>query len=262
MCHGRTLRGPCVQALPDIDEKAGEIPRATCGRAHTSAVVRGLLASRGSVAISGTADYRGENDELQGFLLISPKVGARSGEARTRAEKAEYKIRACNHFASSAGVTRWIRSGAPSAASAASYRILPAGPTAPTASAETPYPSPMPVSRRRPASPTADFSFKPQPSSLCYGRHADDYRQPYRQEVRAADPGRDDSRDGSAPDQDRRRRLRADDVRPRVHEHRELSQRHHLHRRRQGRPALSRLPDRTARRRERLSRDGVPDSVR
>ena len=37
---------------------------------------------------------------------------------------------------------------------------------------------------------------------------------------------------------------------------------HHLHRRRQGRPALSRLPDRAARRRERLPRNGVPDSVR
>ena len=57
-------------------------------------------------------------------------------------------------------------------------------------------------------------------------------------------------------------RLRADDVRPGVHEHRELPQRHHLHRRRQGHPALSRLSDRAAGRGQRLPRNRLPDPVR
>ena len=58
------------------------------------------------------------------------------------------------------------------------------------------------------------------------------------------------------------RRLRADDVRPGVHEHGELPERHHLHRRRQGHPALPRLSHRAARRGERLPRDRLPDPVR
>ena len=57
-------------------------------------------------------------------------------------------------------------------------------------------------------------------------------------------------------------RLRADDLRPGVHEHGELPQRDHLHRRRQGHPALPRLPDRAARRAQRLPRDGLPDPLR
>ena len=93
-------------------------------------------------------------------------------------------------------------------------------------------------------------------------QHTDRRRQPHRKELRAADPGRHRPRHGSAADQDRARRLRAHDVRPRVHEHRQLPQRHHLHRRRQGHPALSRVSDRAAGRRERLPRDGVPDPVR
>jgi O-antigen/teichoic acid export membrane protein len=55
------------------------------------------------------------------------------------------------------------------------------------------------------------------------------------------------------------RRLRADDLRPGVHEHRVVPQRDHLHRRRQGHPALPRLPDRAARRASRLPRDRLPD---
>ena len=57
-------------------------------------------------------------------------------------------------------------------------------------------------------------------------------------------------------------RLRPHDVRPGVPQHGELPERHHLHRRRQGRAALSRLPDRTAGRAQRLPRNGLPDSVR
>ena len=43
-------------------------------------------------------------------------------------------------------------------------------------------------------------------------------------------------------------RLRADDLRPGVHEHRVVSLGDHLHRRRQGHPRVPRLPDRAARR--------------
>ena len=75
-------------------------------------------------------------------------------------------------------------------------------------------------------------------------------------------PGRHHPRDGSAPNQGRPGRLRPDDVRPGVHEHRELPERDHLHRRRQGHPALSRVSDRAARRAERFPRDGLSDSVR
>ena len=80
--------------------------------------------------------------------------------------------------------------------------------------------------------------------------------------VRDPDPGRHDPRDGSAPDQGRPRRVRDDDLRPGVHEHRRLPQPDHVHRRRQGHPALSRLPDRAAGRAQRLPRDRLPDSVR
>ena len=58
------------------------------------------------------------------------------------------------------------------------------------------------------------------------------------------------------------RRVRDDDLRPGVHEHRGLPQPDHLHRRRQGHPALPRLSDRAAGRAQRLPRDGVPDPVR
>ncbi len=45
-----------------------------------------------------------------------------------------------------------------------------------------------------------------------------------------------------------RRRVRADELRPGVHEHGVVQERDHVHRRRQGDPALPRLPDRAARR--------------
>ena len=47
-------------------------------------------------------------------------------------------------------------------------------------------------------------------------RHPDDHRQPHRQEVRGPDRGRDDPRHRAAQDQGRRRRLRADELRPGV----------------------------------------------
>ena len=96
--------------------------------------------------------------------------------------------------------------------------------------------------------------------ALCYGRHADDHRQPHRQAVRGPDPGRHDQGDRPAPDQSHAGRVRPDDLRPGVHEHGRLQEPDHLHRRRQGHPALPRLPDRAARRAERLPRDRLPDS--
>ena len=53
---------------------------------------------------------------------------------------------------------------------------------------------------------------------------------------------------GPAPDQDRRRGLRPDVLRPGVHEHRVVPVGDHVHRRRQGHPRVPRLPDRAARR--------------
>ena len=96
-----------------------------------------------------------------------------------------------------------------------------------------------------------------------YGRHAHHHRQPHRQAVRGAR-----SRTARFAPMDlrqiktARRRLRADDLRPGVPEHRRVPEPHHLHRRRQGHPALPRLPDRAAGRAEHLSRDGVPDPLR
>ncbi len=69
-----------------------------------------------------------------------------------------------------------------------------------------------------------------------------------------------DQGDGSPADQGRGGRLRADDLRPRLHEHRLLQEPHHVHRRRQGHPALPRLPDRAARGERQLPRDGLPRS--
>ena len=65
--------------------------------------------------------------------------------------------------------------------------------------------------------------------------------------VRGADRGRRDPRDRAAPDQGRRRRLRPDELRPGVPEHRVGAERDHLHRRRPRHPPLPRLPDRAAR---------------
>ena len=66
------------------------------------------------------------------------------------------------------------------------------------------------------------------------------------QDLRAADHRRHHAGDGTAPDQGLRRGLRADGLRPGLHEHRLLPQRDHLHRRRQGHPPAPRLPDRAA----------------
>ena len=74
------------------------------------------------------------------------------------------------------------------------------------------------------------------------------HRQPDRHDLRAPDRRWNHPRHRSSPDQGRRRRLRAHDLRPRVHEHGVVSKRDHLPRRRQGDPALPRLPDRAARR--------------
>ena len=57
------------------------------------------------------------------------------------------------------------------------------------------------------------------------------------QTYEVADRRRTDPGDRPAPDQGLRGRLRADHLRPGVHEHRLVSQRDHLHRRRRGDPA-------------------------
>ena len=71
-----------------------------------------------------------------------------------------------------------------------------------------------------------------------------------------------DPRDRPAPDQGRRRRLRADGLRPGVHEHRVVPLGDHLHRRRQGHPRVPRLPDRAARRAVDLPRGRLPADPR
>ena len=59
--------------------------------------------------------------------------------------------------------------------------------------------------------------------------------------VYGPDRRRRDPRQRPATDQGRQRRLRPHELRPGVHEHRVVPQRDHLHRRRQGDPALSRI---------------------
>ena len=73
-----------------------------------------------------------------------------------------------------------------------------------------------------------------------------------------ADHGRHRPRHGPPPDQGRRRRLRPDDLRPGVHEHRVVPLGDHLHRRRRGHPRVPRLPDRAARRAVDLPRGRLP----
>ena len=107
---------------------------------------------------------------------------------------------------------------------------------------------------RRPASPTAGVT--------PHARYALHHRQPHRQAYEVPDQGRHHPGHGPAADQGGRRRLRADDVRPGLHEHRVVPQRDHLHRRRQGRPGVPRLPDRAAGREEHLPRGRVPAAVR
>ena len=75
------------------------------------------------------------------------------------------------------------------------------------------------------------------------------------QTLRAPHHGRDDQGHRSSPDQGRRRRLRPDDLRPGVHEHRRLPERDHLHRRRRGHPrATAATPSSSWPRRARSSR--------
>ncbi len=76
--------------------------------------------------------------------------------------------------------------------------------------------------------------------------------------LRGRDHGRHGAGDGPAPDQGRRRRLRAHDLRPGVHEHRVVPVGDHVHRRRQGHPRVPRLSDRAARRALDLPRGGLP----
>ncbi len=64
--------------------------------------------------------------------------------------------------------------------------------------------------------------------------HALHHRQPDGQELRAPHQRRHHPGNRPPPDQDGHRRLRVDDLRPGVHEHRVVPERHHLHRRRQG----------------------------
>ena len=77
-------------------------------------------------------------------------------------------------------------------------------------------------------------------------------------EYELPDRGRTDPRHRPPPDQGPGRRLRPDDLRPGLHEHGGVPERHHLHRRRRGDPPLPRLPDRAGRRAGQLPRDGLP----
>ena len=88
------------------------------------------------------------------------------------------------------------------------------------------------------------------------------HRQPHGRDLRAADHRRHGPRDGPAPDQGRRGRIRDDVLRPGVHEHGLVSQRDHLHRRRRGHPAAPRLPDRAAVRALDLPRGRLPADQR
>ena len=69
---------------------------------------------------------------------------------------------------------------------------------------------------------------------------------------------RHDSRDRSPADQGQRRRFRDDDVRSGVHEHRLVQEQDHVHRRRQGDPALPGIPHRAACREVLVSGSGLP----
>ena len=89
-------------------------------------------------------------------------------------------------------------------------------------------------------------------------RHAVRHRQPHRSQLRDRDHRRHGALDRLPPDQGRRRRLRADDLRPGVHEHRVVSLGDHLPRRRGRRPRVPRLPDRAARRAVDLPRGRLP----
>ena len=81
-------------------------------------------------------------------------------------------------------------------------------------------------------------------------------------DLRAADRGRHGARERPAPDQGRSRRIRDDVLRPGVHEHRLVSQRDHLHRRRRRHARAPRLPDRAALRALDLPRGRLPADQR
>ena len=95
-----------------------------------------------------------------------------------------------------------------------------------------------------------------------YGRHAEHYRQPHREDLRGPDRGGRHPRHRPQENHHRRRRPGPVHLRPGVHEHRRLQEQDHLHRRRQGHPDVPRIPDRAAGRVQHLPRDGVPDPVR
>ena len=98
----------------------------------------------------------------------------------------------------------------------------------------------------------------PRPASDTLTRH----RQPHRQDLRARDHRRHRPRDGPAPDQGQRGRLRDDGLRPGLHQHRLLPLGDHLHRRREGHPPAPRLPDRAALREVELPRGRLPADLR
>ena len=60
-------------------------------------------------------------------------------------------------------------------------------------------------------------------------RYPDNHRQPHREKLHRSGRKRNHPRHGSAPDQDRPRRFRLDDLRPRLHEYRVVPERDHLH---------------------------------
>ncbi len=87
-------------------------------------------------------------------------------------------------------------------------------------------------------------------------------RPPDGQDVRASDRQRNGPRDGLPADEDRAGRLRPDVLRPGIPEHGILHEPDHLHRRRQGNPALSRLSDRGPRREVLVPRGRLPPALR
>ena len=93
-------------------------------------------------------------------------------------------------------------------------------------------------------------------------RDAHDHGQPDRHQLRAADRRRHDPGHRPPSDQGQRRRLRAHDLRPGLHEHRVVPQRGHLPRRGRRHPAVPGLSDRAARREEHLPRGRLPARLR
>src|SRR6266540_275383 len=94
------------------------------------------------------------------------------------------------------------------------------------------------------------------------GRSAEHHGSPDRTCLRGPGQQRNDPRDGSASDQGQPRRLRADVLRPGLHEHGQLQEPDHVHRWGEGNPPLPRLSDRTACRELHVSRGGIPAALR